>query len=321
LAVVYRGLVTCLTLANRKSATVLTRNFAATQYAPASQPIFNGLLCQALRSPVEVSFSSPRTELAIHWRSARTLWDQHRHTDAITDLSDSIWRSGPYSWMNIPTLVFLSHLQLEVGDPIGAERNLQTAIRKLGTQTEIPTRLRSASFSRLGKFDTGRTYAFYGRDWLILALHALAQNDAESCLLWIHQADRCLFDAVDASISPRRLQLIGDLHAVLACMAVQSNELVEAESFLATAYERHSQAEAYSSICRDLILASRLAFIQGQTQRAHSLLAAAECQLVTSLNAIEADHHPLMKVIQRTVFQMVSIHGEQEPDIFKMPVS
>lgn len=202
-------------------------------------------------------------------------------------------------------LVLLSHLQIEVGDPVGAERSVQTAVRKLASQTEISPRLRSASFSRLGKLDTGRTYAFCSRDWLILALHALSKNDAESCLLWIHQADQCVFDAMDASMPSWRLQLIGDLHAVLACVAAQSNELAEAEKFLATAYARHAQAESFSSVCRDLILASRLAFLQGQTQRAQTLLAAAECQLVISLTAIEADHHPLMEVIQRTVFQMV----------------
>ena len=159
--------------------------------------------------------------------------------------------------------------------------------------------------SRISSVDTSLPYALRSRDWLILAIQALLQDDLPSCLLWIHQADRRVFEPVTASESPQRLRLIGDLHAVLACVAVQAEEQDEAERFLATAYQRHVQAEAFQSVCRDLILTSRLAMLQGQSERAQTLLDAAECQLVIALTPDEADRCPLMVVISGDRMQIV----------------
>lgn len=157
----------------------------------------------------------------------------------------------------------------------------------------------SQTRSHLSAVDTTSHDALCSRDWLILAIHALLKGDLDSSLLWIHQADRRVFDSVTASDSHQRLRLIGDLHAVLACVAVKVREMNEAERFLATAYQRHVQAEAFHSVCRDLILTSRLALLQGQSDRAQTLLDAAECQIVVSFTPDEADRCPLMDVIYR----------------------
>ncbi len=164
--------------------------------------------------------------------------------------------------------------------------------------------------SRIPAFETASPQALCDRDWLILAMQALLNHDLESCLLWIHQADRRVFDSVAASESPRRLRLVGDLHAVLACVAAQAEEMEEAEKFLATAYQRHVQAEAFQSACRDLILTARLAMLQDQSDRTQTLLDAAECQLVMALTSDEADRSPLMDIIHSDRMQIADTsHG------------
>jgi len=186
---------------------------------------------------------------------------------------------------------------MEDGDSVGAERCLQAAVKELGQHTGMTAK---GHFSTRSGISAGRgiqPYALCGREWLILAIQSLLKNDMASCLLWIHQADRSVFEPVAASESPQRLRLIGDLHAVLACVAVQSDEMNQAERFLATAYQNHMHAEAFQSACRDLILTSRLAMRQGQPERAQSLLDAAECQLVISLTPSETDRSPLMDII------------------------
>lgn len=191
----------------------------------------------------------------------------------------------------------MAHMQMEIGDAIGAERCLQSAVKRLGQQAGMPAKSLIQPRSRISAVDTSSPYALRSRDWLILAIQALLKDDLQSCLLWIHQADRHVFEPVPASESPQRLRLIGDLHAVLACVAAQADEMEEAERLLATAYQRHVQADAFQSVCRDLILTSRLAMLQGHSDRANTLLDAAECQLVIALTPDEADRSPLMDVI------------------------
>ncbi len=239
---------------------------------------------------------SPR--LAALWRPAQVFWEQHQRAEAIARLDESTQRLRQYACVSIPTMLLASHLRIEAGDDVGAARCLQSAMKNLGQQSGIRLRSGVPTAPRFPARETTFSYTLCDRDWLILAIHALLKNDLKSCLLWIYQADFRLFDSFTASESPRRLRLIGDLHATLACLAVQANEPDEAEKFLRTAYESHSQAEAFQSICRDLILTSRLATMQGQTQRARSLLNAAECQLVMSLTEIEADRSPLMEIIR-----------------------
>ena len=257
----------------------------------------NGLLCQTLRSPAEVSFSSPVPELTAIWSSVRSLWEQNHRLEAFAALDEIARRSGQNASVSIPTFFLLAHLRMEDRDTVGADRCLQAAVKQLGQQSGMPAK--TPFQRRFRVFAGGRTqpYGLCGREWLILAIQALLKRDLESCLLWIHQADRRVFDSVAASESPNRLRLIGDLHAVLACVAAQNDETDEAEKLLATAYQRHMQAEAFQSACRDLILTSRLAMRQGQADRTQSLLDAAECQLVISLTPTETDRSPLMDII------------------------
>lgn len=291
-------MVTCRILAKRISAGVKIRDFSPIQFATQSRFPIRGLLGGALRSPVNISFPVQSPRLAALWRPAQVLWEQHQRAEAIARLDESTQGLRKYACVNIPTMLLASHLRIEAADNIGAARCLQAAVRNLGQQSGIRLGTIFPTASRLLAAETTHPYVLCDHDWLVMAIHALLKNDLESCLLWIHQADCGLFDSFTASDSPGRLRLIGDLHATLACVAVQANEPDEAEKFLRTAYERHSQAEAFQSICRDLILTSRLAAMQGQIQRANSLLNAAECQLVMSLTEIEADRSPLMEIIR-----------------------
>ncbi len=241
-------------------------------------------------------------------------------------MAETARRSGQSADGNIPVLFLMAHMRLEIGDAVGAERCLQSAVKQLGRGqscfdgsggrgwtersegspgvsgwcTPTPATHQSIADRALGQqagMPAKSPYALRSRDWLILAIQSLLQDDLPSCLLWIHQADRRVFEPVTPYEFPQRLRLIGDLHAVLACVAVEAEELDEAERFLATAYQRHVQAEASQSVCRDLILTSRLAMLQGQSDRAQTLLDAAECQLVIALTPDDADRCPLMDII------------------------
>ena len=213
-------------------------------------------------------------------------------------------RSGQDASSSIPTMFLMAHMQMDDGDTVVARRCLQSAVKELGHQAGVPVKPSVEARSGMSGCETTSPYALRDREWLILAIQTLLNNDLESCLLWVHQADRRVFDSVVASECPRRLRLTGDLHAVLACAAVQAGEMKEAEKFLATAYERHAHAEAFPSVCRDLILTSRLAILQGQSDRAQSLLDAAECQLVMALTPDVADRSPLMSIIHSDRMQI-----------------
>ena len=217
--------------------------------------------------------------------------------EAFALLDEIARRTRQDSGVSIPTYLLFAHLLMEDGDSVGAERCVQAAVKELGQRTVMTVNPRFSNRSRISAGSGIQPYALGGREWLILAIQSLMKNDMASCLMWIHQADRRVFGSVAASESPQRLRLIGDLHAVLACVAAQTDEMNEAEKLLATAYQRHIQAEAFQSACRDLILTSRLARRQGQAERAQSLLDAAECQLVISLTQDETDRSPLMDII------------------------
>jgi hypothetical protein len=227
----------------------------------------------------------------------RSLWAQNHRTEALSAIGETDWRSGQSAGCSIPALFLMAHMRMEIGDTVGAERCLQSAVKQLGQQSEMPAKSFIQTQSCISAGETTSLYALGNREWLILAIQAFLKDDLQSCLSWILQADRHVFESVTASESPQRLRLIGDLHAVLACVAVKVQELDEAERFLATAYQRHVQAETFQSVCRDLILTSRLALLQGQSDRAQTLLDAAECQLVIALTPDEADRSPLMDII------------------------
>lgn len=236
-----------------------------------------GLLWGTLRSPVEVSFPIEIPELARCAGPVRYLWERNKRAEAIAKLTETLRKTEHDAPLDIPMLFLLAHMQTEEGDALAGKRCLQQALNKLGQRAD--------------------TYVPCDRDWLVLAIHEFLNGDSESCLRWIYQTDRQPVDSVARLESGSRWRLLGDIQVVLACVAVQTNELEEAEKLLSTAYERHSQAEAFRSVCRDLILTSRLARIQGQSQRAASLLDAAECELMMSLTPAEAQHSPLMQII------------------------
>ncbi|MEJ7594681.1 MAG: hypothetical protein WKF77_24390 [Planctomycetaceae bacterium] len=287
-----------------------TSEVAATRVAPMAQFPATRLLCRRLRSPAEVSFSTTMPQLAAFWRPVRALWEQNHRAEAMSVMTETSRRAGLCVSSSIPKLFVMAHMRMEHGDPVDAQRCLQSAVKQLGHQTGMPVKSSCQAGWRISAFETTSPPALCDRDWLILAMQALLNHDLESCLLWIHQADRRVFDSVTASESPRRLRLIGDLHAVLACVAAQAEEIEEAEKFLATAYQRHVQAEAFQSACRDLILTARLAMLQDQSNRTQTLLDAAECELVMTLTADEADRSPLMHIIHSDRMQNAGIsHG------------
>lgn len=233
-------------------------------------------------------------QLAAFWRPARLLWEQNRRAESISAMADLTRRAEESAGIGIPTLLLMAHMRIDYGDSVGAERCLQSAMKQLGRQAVVPVK----SFGRTrSRISTASRYVLCARDWLILAVQALLNHDPGSCLLWIYQADRRVFDSVAASESPQRLRLVGDLHAVLACVASQAAEIKEAETLLSTAYRTHVQAEAFEAACRDLILTARLAMLQCRPDRSQKLLDAAECQLVMALTGDEADRSPLMEVI------------------------
>jgi hypothetical protein len=236
------------------------------------------------------------------------LWEQNHRVEALSAMAEAAWRSEPDAGGRIPALFLMAHMRMDNGDAVGAEQCLQTAVKQLGGQSGMPVNSSGQARSRTPVFAATSPYALCDRDWLILAIQALLKNDLESCLLWIRQADRSRLNHVSASVSesPQRLRLIGDLHAVLACVAVQADEMDEAEKHLAAGYQRHLQAEAFQSVCRDLILTSRLAVLRGQSDRAQTLLDAAECQLVLALIPEETDCNPLMDIIHTDRRRMAS---------------
>ena len=240
----------------------------------------------------------------------RSLWEQNHRAEAISVMAEKSRREGLTAGSSLPTLFLMAHMWMDCGDPVSAERCLQLAVKHLGHQTEMQVKSTGQARSRISAVATASPSALCDRDWLILAIQALLNHDLESCLLWIHQADRRVFDDVAASEFPQRLWLGGDLHAVLACVAAQAGEMEEAEKFLATAYRRHVQAEAFQAVCRDLILTARLAMLQCQPDRTQTLLDAAECQLVMALTPDEADRSPLMDIIHRDRMQIAGTsHG------------
>lgn len=280
-----------------KSAIVKTSEVAATCVARMVQFPATGLLCRKLRSPAEVSFSTTMPQLAAFWRPVRSLWEQDRRAEAFSAMAEKVRHAEQYANISIPTLLLMAQMQMENAGTVGAQRFLQSAMKQLGHQTGMPVKSSGPARSRISTVSATSRYALCGRDWLILAIQALLNHDLESCLLWIHHADRQVFDSVTASESPQRLRLVGDMYAVLACVAAQAGEMDESEQFLATAYQRHLQSEAFQAVCRDLILTARLAMLQGQSDRTQTLLDAAECQLVMALTADEADRSPLMDII------------------------
>ena len=255
------------------------------------------LLCRKLRCPVEVAFSTTMPRLAALWRPIRSLWEQNYRAEACSLMAETTPHAAQDASRSIPTLFLLAQMRMDHGDTVGGERCLQSAVRQLGLQTNMRAKPPSRVQSRISTADVDASYALCDRDWLILAIQALLKDDIESCLLWIRQADPRLFETVGAAESPQRLRLVGDLHAILACVAAQTDELEEAEKLLVTAYEKHVQVEAFQAVCRDLILTARLAMLQGQFDRTQTLLDAAECQLVLALHPDEADRSPLMSII------------------------
>ena len=287
-----------------------TSEVAATRVAPMAQFPATRLLCRKLRSPAEVSFSTTTPQLSAIWRPVRSLWEQNHRAAAFAAMTETAHRAGQHPGISIPTMLRMAHMRMDHGDTVGAEQCLQSAVKQLGHQTGMPVNSSGQARSRISPVATASPYALCDRDWLIMAIQALLNHDLDSCLLWIHQADRRVFDSVDASESPQRLWLVGDLHAVLACVAMEASEIEEAEEFLATAYQRHLQAEAFQSACRDLILTARLAMLQRQSDRTQTLLDAAECQLVMALPPDEADRSPLMHIIHSDRMQIVGTsHG------------
>ncbi len=291
-----------------KSAVVKTIELAATGPAANTGFLNHTLLCRALRSPAEVSFTTTIPQLAGSWRPVRLLWEQNHRVEALSAMAEVAWRSEPDASGRIPALFLMAHMRMDNGDAVGAEQCLQSAVKQLGSQAGIPVNSSGPARLRIPAVETTSPYALCNRDWLILAIQALFKNDLESCLLWIRQAERSLLNHVSASVSesPQRLRLIGDLHAVLACVAVQADEMDEAEKHLAAGYQRHMQAEAYQSVCRDLILTSRLAVLRGQSDRAQTLLDAAECQLVLAFIPDETNCNPLMAIIHTDRRRMTS---------------
>ena len=292
-----------------KSAPVKTLEFPANRIAPPSKVAENSLLCQMLSSPVEVSFFAPGPSLACSWRSARSLWEQNQGADAIAALEGIAQLSLANAAISVPTLFLAAQVFFAAGDVVHGEQCVQRGLKQLGSQTCFQTNSDVGSRIRFSSDVMNRTYALRDRDWLVLAIQALLKNEFESCLRWIGQVDCRGSRPASASELPQQQQLIGDVNAVLACVASRFGRFEESERFLTIAYQSHLEAEAFGSVCRDLILTARLAALQGEAMRAKSLLDAAECQLIMAFSPFVADCSPLAAVIHGTRY-LDSIVGD-----------
>lgn len=222
------------------------------------------------------------------------LLEQHRMLDAIATLTEMIQQSEFPVTARIPTLFLLAQMHMENSDSISAEQCIQRGLQSLGRQIHTPRDWSDSVHDGNSAQSKIRPYSLGGREWLTLAIQSLTSGDVESSLRWIYQADR----ALSCSATKSEAQQIGDLHAVLACAMAQNDYFDEAERCMVAAYRVHLDAESYESVCRDLILTSRLAAVQGQTERAYSLLDAAECQLILALPQDSADRSPLTDIIR-----------------------
>ena len=269
---------------NPKSAVVKTINFPVLQAAPLGRFPFQSLLCRRLRSPIELSISTNDRQLSGIWRTARLLTEQDRPADAISSLVESLRREELPASGRIPTLFLLAQLQIEIGDSISAERFIQQGLRDFGEQVPSDGSFRDNLRSNCSTESKFQPFALGGREWLTLAIQSLYNRDLESCLRWIHQANQQVRHFETVRLSRTEFRLTGDLHAVLACAMTQIGDFEEAEKCLSTSFTSHLKAESFESACRDLILTSRLAAAQGQADRANSLLDAAECQIIMTVN-------------------------------------
>jgi hypothetical protein len=255
------------------------------------------LLCKGLRSPIELSISTVDHRLASQWRPARLLLEQHRLLDAIATLAALVQQPTIATNIRIPTMFLLAQMHIENADSIRAEQCIQRGLRALSQSTFFPRDWNDSARIQSSIQREMRPYSLSFRDWLTLAIQALTQGDLESALRWIDQADRALSRSTANHESPELARQMGDLHAVLACAMVHNQCYEEAEKCLVTAYRQHIDGSFYESACRDLILTSRLATIEGQAERSLELLDAAECQLIMALPSDAADSSPLADAI------------------------
>jgi len=281
-----------------KSAVVKTIELSAINTAYARRSPSQNLLCKALRSPIEISISTVDHRLASIWRPARLFFEQHRMLDALATLTEVIQQPELSANVRIPTLFLLAQMHIENDDSICAEQCIQRGLRSLGQQTHSHRDWSNSVGTGTSAQGKIQPYSLGVRDWLTLAIQSLTIGDVESSLSWIWQADRALSCGVTSSASSAQARQIGDLQAVLACAMAQNKCFEEADRCLLAAYQQHLEAESYESACRDLILTSRLAAIQGQADRAYSLLDAAECQLILALPSHAAENSPLADTIR-----------------------
>ena len=264
--------------------------FAATRREQLAIEFGSNLLCQTLPSPLEPSFAAESPELRRLWQKSQLWWCEQNLQGALSVLLEISQTPGLIRELKIPTLFLAAHLHFHRDEAPQANRCIQSAVRIYTEETDFPPNGSNPLVTR--------SYALEGREWLILAISSLVRGDMESCLLWIHQAERDLQKRGADTEKNKRLQQHGDLHAILACIAAKSNEISEAEKALSIAYRTHVQAESFRSASRDLVLTARLAMLQDQRWRALSLLDAAECQLVLELPPLEFDRCPLVPIIQ-----------------------
>lgn len=278
---------------NPKSAVVKTIELSAISAAHARRSPSQNLLCTGLRSPIQISISTADYQLASIWRPARLLFEQRRILDAMAALTGVIQQPELPANVSIPTLFLLAQMHFENGDSITAEKCTQRGLRSLGQQTHPPREFTNSIRTGNSVAAKNQPYTLDVRDWLTLAIQSLTNDDAESSLRWVYQADQALLCGVASLSASAQARQIGDLNAVLACAMAHNACYDEAERCLLAAYQQHMDAESYESATRDLILTSRLATIQGQAERACSLLDAAECQLILALPSDAAESSPL----------------------------
>lgn len=282
---------------NPKSAVVKTIELSAISAAHARRSPSQNLFCKGLWSPIQISISTVDYQLASVWRPARLLFEQRRRLDAMAALTGVIQQPELPANVSIPTLFLLAQMHIENADSIRAEQYIQRGLRALSQSTVFPSDWNDSARFQSSIQGEMRPYSLRFRDWLTLAIQALTHGDVESALRWIDQADRTLSRSAANHESRELVRQMGDWHAVLACAMAHNQCYEEAEKCLVTAYRQHIDGDFYESACRDLILASRLAAIQGQAERSHELLDAAECQLIMALPSDAADNSPLADAI------------------------
>lgn len=155
------------------------------------------------------------------------------------------------SWIVAGRCLFqASRCLLECGDPVGAQRLLQQALRH----------------SSSAEACSGVTSLIRTPEWLVLAAGLLASGDPAAAADWWRMAAGSLAARDCLSHGDSGAGIRGDLYAVQAGIQLQLGRPREGLDALRTAYPLHGAADDVVSAASDLLLMSRCELELGQIE-------------------------------------------------------